>query len=295
MFSATTKGALPTLLALMLACSACAKKANAPGTPDAPVQAHTEFVPGSLYAQAQQLHASGNLAEAAKTYQRGLKLTNSPHDARAAYELAQIQVELNDAPAATTAYREAWFSAPEGDAKEKLHATFLQLIARAYYLEKVSEPGVDPATRLAAAQAITKWLAGKRFELHGSEVKDLSTGLTWQRCLVGQTMSDGIQCEGNPELVRWDEANGLPMAGWRLPTANELKTLVDARGTSWPRINLVAFPLEKHPYYINTWTSENAGRVLDYRYVTFAYGTDNPVRDDHKDLIKTVRLVRASP
>ncbi|NCC40231.1 MAG: DUF1566 domain-containing protein [Gammaproteobacteria bacterium] len=60
---------------------------------------------------------------------------------------------------------------------------------------------------------------------------DLETKLMWMRCSLGQTW-DGETCRGQGDRMDWDQANrqsGKELFGlrdWRLPTVDELKTLV---------------------------------------------------------------------
>ena len=58
--------------------------------------------------------------------------------------------------------------------------------------------------------------------------KDQKTGLTWQRCSLGQTWN-GYDCDGMPEKYTWDAAQQAAKAvgkGWRVPTVSELANLV---------------------------------------------------------------------
>lgn len=56
-------------------------------------------------------------------------------------------------------------------------------------------------------------------------VTDTRTNLTWQRCSVGQRWS-GSSCDGSAAEFTWAEAMRLGSSGWRLPTVDELDTLV---------------------------------------------------------------------
>lgn len=71
------------------------------------------------------------------------------------------------------------------------------------------------------------------------------TGLTWQRCAVGQTWNSG-NCEGKAAIYKQEEAAKLTsdMAGqtdWHLPSLRELQTIVDY-STVNPSTNLIIFP-----------------------------------------------------
>ena len=60
----------------------------------------------------------------------------------------------------------------------------------------------------------------------GSIVLDVVTGLEWQRCSVGQTWN-GTSCEGDAQLMTWDAAKALTLAGgFAAPTINQLQTLI---------------------------------------------------------------------
>lgn len=71
------------------------------------------------------------------------------------------------------------------------------------------------------------------------------TGLTWQRCAVGQIWS-GTTCSGTPSLYDWNAAITLTsnLAGhndWRIPNQNELLSIVEY-GSYHPAINTIIFP-----------------------------------------------------
>ena len=61
----------------------------------------------------------------------------------------------------------------------------------------------------------------------GAQVKDLQTGLVWQRCVLGQQW-DGQSCTGEPVAQDWNTATkSLIGKGWRLPTQQELEGLAE--------------------------------------------------------------------
>jgi hypothetical protein len=64
-----------------------------------------------------------------------------------------------------------------------------------------------------------------RFIVRGDEVLDTTTNLTWQRCSVGQHLA-GEACSGTVETVPWEQAKKKAGAGWRLPTLEELSSIV---------------------------------------------------------------------
>lgn len=60
-------------------------------------------------------------------------------------------------------------------------------------------------------------------------VTDEQTNLIWQRCSLGQTWT-GKTCDGEPVRVTWEQAVELEQDGWRLPTVDELYSLVHCTG-----------------------------------------------------------------
>ncbi len=77
---------------------------------------------------------------------------------------------------------------------------------------------------------------------------DTHTGLMWKKCLEGQ---DGERCGGQAVRMEWDSAVNLAQltasdkfagyTGWRLPTLDELNSIVEQR-CSEPAANLDVFP-----------------------------------------------------
>jgi len=99
------------------------------------------------------------------------------------------------------------------------------------------------------------------------------TGLTWQRCAVGQSWT-GSACTGTPGAFTWDTARLLTssLAGetdWRLPTVEELVSLVDYTQYA-PAINTTQFPNTLSSYF---WSgSPYAGYSSSAWLVNFGYG-----------------------
>ena len=137
---------------------------------------------------------------------------------------------------------------------------------------QVCEPGVAPTVPTS------------RFTLHGDgTASDTLTGLTWMRCARGQEW-DGATChEGRAwfTMVSWKDAvQGLerrPMhfAGhddWRVPTLDELRTLVDLTCRE-PATNLEVFPAT--PSW-NFWTATVSEWNDAYAWrIDFATGREN--------------------
>ncbi|MCP4699064.1 MAG: DUF1566 domain-containing protein, partial [Gammaproteobacteria bacterium] len=156
---------------------------------------------------------------------------------------------------------------------------------------------------------------------------DTETGLMWMRCVLGQTW-DGRTCRGKGKTMDWATAKRqrLGFAGyddWRLPTIEELRTLVycsngkpayfslgkdtgfDRKNTNFinfldagctgkpnkdhksPTVVQEVFPV--HPRWILSASNAN---YSDYVLImNFSNGSDNNGRNDSR-LLFHVRLVR---
>ncbi len=137
--------------------------------------------------------------------------------------------------------------------------------------------------------------AAVRFSDRGDgTVKDNGTGLVWQKCSKGQSATD---CSGPATKVYWQEAlqycRTLSLAGksWRLPSVNELKSIVDYSVYD-PAINKSFFP---NTVASNYWSSTtNFATDKDYAWsVSFDSGHMN---SDRKMVFKSsVRCVADGP
>lgn len=90
-------------------------------------------------------------------------------------------------------------------------------------------------------------------------IRDLNTGLLWQKCTLGLTVT---ACTGASNTLDWNQAvtncNGLALAGrtWRLPNANELLSIVDYT-TFGPAILNTFFPNTESGLYWTSTTFDN--------------------------------------
>jgi alpha-tubulin suppressor-like RCC1 family protein len=107
-------------------------------------------------------------------------------------------------------------------------------------------------------------------------VTHLKTGLMWKRCAEGQVWS-GTTCSSSASTYAWGAAVALTSdsAGygdWRIPTENELLTIVDYKAHS-PAINTAIFPSAASS---NFWSgSRLANSSSDAWYVNFDDGAAN--------------------
>ena len=126
-----------------------------------------------------------------------------------------------------------------------------------------------------------------RYVISGGSVYDKKANLTWQRCSVGQSWAEGMGCTGAVKSMVWDDAMKEATGGWRLPSKDELETLMSPT-CSYPSINEEAFPnmdLQKLGYWTGTQNdSSNAWQV------GFSYGFSS--YNSHRNTY-AVRLVRS--
>lgn len=121
-------------------------------------------------------------------------------------------------------------------------------------------------------------------------VFDSKTGLTWRRCVEGQSWN-GTTCTGTSTTYTHEQALAYAKAqtGWRLPSVKELSSLVD-RTTNNPAIDSITFPGVGHggPY----WTSTPYAGSNGYAWsVDFTYGLVN-IRQRVMVFNGYIRLVR---
>jgi hypothetical protein len=79
----------------------------------------------------------------------------------------------------------------------------------------------------------------------GQEVTDSKTNLVWRRCVEGMTW-DNTKCSGKAQKMNYKAAQKLAASqstpAWRIPTKEELLSLVDKTSKKKPRIDTAAFP-----------------------------------------------------
>ena len=135
-----------------------------------------------------------------------------------------------------------------------------------------------------------------RFVLNDDEATDTRTQLVWKRCSEGLVWLDRDGCRG--EIRQSPLETAIEQArkagdGWRLPTADELLTLV-ARDCGEPAIDAEVFPdvpLDPGGEGSLYWTSTPAGMMDMTVTVDFRDGT----YDMHsRGLHYFIRLVRSA-
>jgi len=128
-------------------------------------------------------------------------------------------------------------------------------------------PKTDDVTNSFSVRCVRSAQSGTalapRYEMRAKEVRDIATGLRWQRAAATKPVKF--------EAAR-NYCSHLNLGGdkhWRVPTLGELLTLIDERAPSTPMIDRAAFPDTPAEAF---WTSS-----------TFANGTELAwyVRFDH--------------
>jgi hypothetical protein len=130
--------------------------------------------------------------------------------------------------------------------------------------------------------------ADSRYVIKGGEVYDSQTNLTWARCSVGQKWKDE-HCVGTVVYFNFAEAQKQANGGWRVPTKDELLSLVDHQRKNFPTIDTTAFPDmdASHPWY---WSGTPNGSSIAW-YVDFTDGYSSGFIDEANKL--AIRLVRS--
>ncbi|MEB4592625.1 DUF1566 domain-containing protein [Candidatus Thiothrix sp. Deng01] len=150
-------------------------------------------------------------------------------------------------------------------------------------------PAEVPAPRQMEEGKRNGLVAGRYMIHNNGTVTDTETGLMWKRCSEGQT---GVDCGGEPATYTWDDAmskfgKGVSFAGysdWRMPTIDELKTLVDKK--QHPAINQTAFPNTPARWYWSSTEKDASGAWVVY----FGSGLD---LWSNRNFDFSVRLVRS--
>lgn len=137
----------------------------------------------------------------------------------------------------------------------------------------------------------------KRYkDLGQGVVKDTQTGLSWMRCPIGMSWANNA-CKNLANRVTWDSANtaiaelnsGAGFAGkkdWRLPTFDELKTLMEKKCFE-PAINSKIFP---NTPYTGFWSStEEPGYRHGAWLVYFRHGGEYMGNKEQTWAVRAVR------
>lgn len=136
-------------------------------------------------------------------------------------------------------------------------------------------------------------------------VSDLTTGLVWDRCVLGSRTSPTIRCESNiPVTYTWANAltqvsvrnnsNYLGHNDWRMPNKNELESLVNLSATVGPTIDVDSFPntpLTGDPWNEgDQWTSTTYVKDPAHAWIVrFANGVVGALNKNDTNFVRLVR------
>ena len=104
-----------------------------------------------------------------------------------------------------------------------------------------------------------------QYVLKGAEAYDEKSGLTWRRCSYGQRWQEGTGCIGLIRTLAWNDAMRIPPEGWRLPTIDELRTLISAGSNL--ALDEVVFPdmdVDKPIYWTSTPYGSSYAWIVDF-------------------------------
>ncbi|MFA7239534.1 MAG: DUF1566 domain-containing protein [Sulfuricellaceae bacterium] len=119
------------------------------------------------------------------------------------------------------------------------------------------------------------------------------TNLTWKRCSEGMVWNNGcvgpVQSYTLAEAAALAQQNYAGQSDWRLPTENELLSIVEW-GASAPAINPTIFHLTPNQWYVSA--SDFVGSTTTVWAVSFSGVIADPGNDVYKTTPFPVRLVR---
>ena len=150
------------------------------------------------------------------------------------------------------------------------------------------------ATSVCSAEARCKDFPSQvRFVPGDGDVLDLHTHLVWMRCSLGMRWTHA-GCMGDMETMSLGQAKSAADAvghGWRVPTADELFSLVD-HSCGAPAIDTTAFPdIRPNSKALPYWTTTPLGIANLTVYIDFSEG----FYDGHsRGFPLAVRLVRSA-
>lgn len=126
---------------------------------------------------------------------------------------------------------------------------------------------------------------GRFVDVGNGDVRDNQTGLVWQRCALGQRWT-GVSCSGRASVYMARSVTSLLSSqGYRVPTIQELQTLVEPNCT--PSINQWAFPNTQQGEY---WSeTPDAKRSNVFLTIDFASGRQLSSWGDNGRMVRGVR------
>lgn len=128
-----------------------------------------------------------------------------------------------------------------------------------------------------------------RFQLKTDEIFDAYTKLNWALCSYGQVVSASGICEGDAVTVNYKQAQEIvtPLqTSWRLPTKDELKSLVDVT-CGVPSINPIFSNTAPYWYWADDYLSSEDIGFVSFETGVLAWGLNEHFKFNLR-LVKTV-------
>lgn len=160
--------------------------------------------------------------------------------------------------------------------------------------------GPDPVCGAIENPQILPSTAGA-YTVDGALARDLRNGLVWDRCSLGQTLSnqgdEGLSCVGEAIQMSWDQAqrevkarNAAGYLGhndWRLPNTKEIFTQLERR-CAQPFVDMRVFPVtDVEPHWTSTTNMIEPSLAFSVQY---EFGHHLSVPKDQT--LGRIRLVR---
>jgi hypothetical protein len=124
------------------------------------------------------------------------------------------------------------------------------------------------------------------------EIFDKIYQLTWSRCSLGQRWDNNQQiCVGQVRQVSYDQALLRTNEQWRLPTREELATLIDRTRKTMPEalaIDSVAFP-DMDPDKLYYWSSSEENNSFAWAVLFVDTGIPAILYRSHRLAVRLVR------
>jgi hypothetical protein len=129
------------------------------------------------------------------------------------------------------------------------------------------------ASKAAFGECATEQTAkpsASRYVVKGGVVYDKKTDLTWMRCSQGQRWGEDIGCIGIAAKFTHAQANSGWSNGWRMPTVDELKTIV-AKHCKDPAIDEEIFPDTPSEWYHTSTKNGSVCWGVNFRVADSSY------------------------
>lgn len=133
-----------------------------------------------------------------------------------------------------------------------------------------------------------------RYVEQQSEIYDRSHHLTWSRCSAGQRWDGQHGCTGKVRQYTFDRAQQLANETWRLPTREELLTLLERAAKQQPAslaVDSVMFP-DMDPERLYYWTSTVENNSFAWAVLFTDGGVPGVLYRNHRFALRLVRSAK---